>query len=112
MVPGHGAEAGASLCSHDDVSKVDFTGGTSTGQAIGGLVGPQVKHYCAELGGNCPVVVFDDCDLEEAVNGVAFGAYVASGQTCVSAKRILVQDGTLGGGVGFLFVVRRRRRGD
>ena len=54
-------------------------------------VGPNVAHYCAELGGNCPVSVFADCDLDEAVNGVAFGAFVASGQTCVSAKRILVQ---------------------
>jgi acyl-CoA reductase-like NAD-dependent aldehyde dehydrogenase len=53
-----------------------------------------VKHYCAELGGNCPVLVFADCDLAEAVDGVAFGAFVAAGQTCVSAKRILVQDGT------------------
>lgn len=50
----------------------------------------QVKHYCAELGGNAPVLVFDDADVEEAVNGVAFAAFVASGQTCVSAKRVLV----------------------
>ena len=52
------------------------------------------QHYTAELGGNAAVVVFDDCPngVDAAVNGIAFAAYVASGQTCVSAKRILVQD--------------------
>jgi len=77
---------------HPDIVKVDLTGGTPTGQAIGALAGKGVKHYCAELGGNAPVLVFDDFDIDQAVNGVAFGAFVASGQTCVSAKRILVQE--------------------
>lgn len=54
----------------------------------------KVKPYCAELGGNAPVLVFDDIrSVEEAVNGVAFASFVASGQTCVSGKRILVQKG-------------------
>jgi len=67
------------------------TGGTAAGRIIGAAAGARVKHYCAELGGNAPVLVFGDVDVEEAVNGVAFAAFVASGQTCVSAKRILVQ---------------------
>lgn len=84
--------AGKALAEHPDIAKLDFTGGTATGKAIGAAVGANVKHYCAELGGNCPVIVFADCDVTEAVNGVAFGAFVASGQTCVSAKRILVEE--------------------
>lgn len=92
VVPGYGHDAGAALAGHTTIAKVDFTGGTSTGQAIGKLAGANVKHYCAELGGNCPVIIFPDADVEEAVNGVAFGAYVASGQTCVSAKRILIHE--------------------
>ena len=93
VVTGLGPVAGRALCEHDDVVKIDFTGGTAAGKAIGALAGAKVKHYCAELGGNAPVIVFDDCaDIDEAVNGVAFAAFVASGQTCVSAKRILIQE--------------------
>ena len=51
-----------------------------------------MRHYCAELGGNAPVVVFADSQLDAAVNGAAFGAFVAAGQTCVSAKRLLIED--------------------
>ena len=87
---GLGEVAGKALVEHPHVAKVDFTGGTAAGRVIGALAGAQVKHYCAELGGNAPVLVFDDADIDEAVNGVAFAAFVASGQTCVSAKRILV----------------------
>ena len=87
---GLGGVAGKALVEHADVAKIDFTGGTPAGRVIGALAGAQVKHYCAELGGNAPVLVFDDADVEEAVNGVAFAAFVASGQTCVSAKRVLV----------------------
>jgi phenylacetaldehyde dehydrogenase len=87
---GLGVVAGRALVEHPSVAKIDFTGGTAVGRDIGALAGAHVKHYCAELGGNAPVLVFDDVDMEEAVNGVAFAAFVASGQTCVSAKRILV----------------------
>ena len=86
VVPGYGHVAGAALAEDPNIEKLDFTGGTPVGQVIGTAVGKNVRHYCAELGGNCPVLIFDDTDLEEAVNGVAFGAYVANGQTCVSAK--------------------------
>lgn len=63
---------------------------------IGAAVGAQAKHFCAELGGNAPVVVFADAaempgGLKQAVDGVAFAAFVAAGQTCVSAKRILIE---------------------
>ncbi|KAJ1461479.1 aldehyde dehydrogenase domain-containing protein [Pelagophyceae sp. CCMP2097] len=90
VVPGHGHVAAAALAAHRDVARIDFTGGDVAGSKIGALVGGRAASFCAELGGNAPVLVFDDVDLEEAVNGVAFGAFVAAGQTCVSAKRIFV----------------------
>jgi acyl-CoA reductase-like NAD-dependent aldehyde dehydrogenase len=93
VVPGCGAAAGKVLTEHPDVVKLDLTGGTETGYRIGEAAGRQAKHFTAELGGNAAVMVFADCkSVDVAVNGVAFAAYVASGQTCVSAKRILIQD--------------------
>eukprot|EP01079_Euglenida_sp_SAG-EU17-18_P012311 gene12311-2246_t len=91
VVPGYGGSAGKTLMEHPDVVKLDLTGGTDTGRAVGACAGHHLKHYTAELGGNAPVIVFDDCEVQQAVNGAAFAGFVASGQTCVSGKRILVQ---------------------
>lgn len=84
--------------------------GTSTGRDLGSIVGSNLAAYTAELGGKvriqssysfyhgdtdiwqAPIVVFNDADLLSAVNGVAFASFVASGQTCVSGARIIVQD--------------------
>jgi acyl-CoA reductase-like NAD-dependent aldehyde dehydrogenase len=96
VVSGEGSIAGEALVKHPLIERVDFTGGTSTGTRIAVAMAEagRVKPYCAELGGNAPIVVFDDVrSVDEAVNGVAFAAFVASGQTCVSGKRILVQRG-------------------
>lgn len=91
VVPSDGPTAGRVMTSHPDMVKLDLTGGTETGYKIGAAAGAQAKRMTAELGGNAAVVVFDDCSsVDNAVNGVAFAAFVASGQTCVSAKRILV----------------------
>jgi acyl-CoA reductase-like NAD-dependent aldehyde dehydrogenase len=94
VVPSKDVEAGKVMMTHPDMVKLDLTGGTSTGHIIGEGAGKAVKHFTAELGGNAPVLVFEDAPgdtIDRAVNGVAFAAFVASGQTCVSAKRILVQ---------------------
>ena len=94
VVPSVDAEAGEVLTSHPDVRKVDLTGGNATGRILGEGAGRSVKAYTAELGGNAPILVFDDApSVDAAVNGVAFAAFVASGQTCVSAKRIIVAEG-------------------
>jgi acyl-CoA reductase-like NAD-dependent aldehyde dehydrogenase len=96
VVSGRGAVIGEALVKHPLVEKVDFTGGTDTGTRIAAAMAEagKVKPYCAELGGNAPIVVFDDVrSVDEAVNGVTFAGFVASGQTCVSGKRILVQRG-------------------
>ncbi|CAE7721287.1 gbsA [Symbiodinium sp. CCMP2592] len=95
VVPGEGPEAGGALARHERVERVDFTGGTETGLLIQRTMAEagRVRAYCAELGGNAPILVFSDTrSVQEAVDGVAFAAFVASGQTCVSGKRILVQN--------------------
>ena len=56
-------------------------------------MGSNLAAYTAELGGKAPIVVFDDADLESAVNGAAFASFIASGQTCVSGTRLIVQSG-------------------
>ncbi|KAF3911064.1 Omega-crystallin [Arthrobotrys entomopaga] len=92
VVPGYGATTGKALVSHPLVRKVDVTGGTVAGKAIGAIVGGNLAKYTAELGGKAPLVVFENADVQAAVNGIAFGAFIASGQTCVAATRIIVQD--------------------
>ena len=91
VVPGLGPDAALPLARHEGVARVDFTGGPAGGAAVGGAAGARGISYTAELGGHAPVLVFDDADVDEAVDGAAFAAFVASGQTCVSAKRVLVQ---------------------
>lgn len=66
--------------------------GTETGRAIGRIVGQNLASYTAELGGKAPIVVFDDADPQSAANGAAFACFIASGQTCVSGTRLIVQD--------------------
>ncbi|KAG8701514.1 hypothetical protein FRC08_004044 [Ceratobasidium sp. 394] len=65
---------------------------TAAGRAIGATVGKNLASYTAELGGKAPIVVFGDADLQAAVNGAAFACFVASGQTCVSGTRLIVED--------------------
>ncbi|ELU40876.1 betaine aldehyde dehydrogenase [Rhizoctonia solani AG-1 IA] len=66
--------------------------GTAAGRAIGSTVGKNLASYTAELGGKAPIVVFGDADLEASVNGAAFACFVATGQTCVSGTRLIVED--------------------
>ncbi|KAI3395640.1 hypothetical protein diail_1005 [Diaporthe ilicicola] len=96
VLPGYGATTGAALCGHPLVRKVDVTGGTAAGRAIGALAGRNLAKFTAELGGKAPLVVFKDAHVDLAVNGIAFGAFVASGQTCVAATRIIVERPVLG----------------
>ncbi|ESK94475.1 aldehyde dehydrogenase [Moniliophthora roreri MCA 2997] len=93
VLPGFGTTTGKAIVSNPLIRKVDVTAGTQTGRILGSIVGSNLASYTAELGGKAPIVVFNDADMESAVNGVAFAAFVASGQTCVSGARIIVQDG-------------------
>ncbi|POS69618.1 aldehyde dehydrogenase [Diaporthe helianthi] len=102
VLPGYGASTGAALVSHRLVRKVDVTGGTVAGRAIGRIAGGNLAKFTAELGGKAPLVVFKEAHVDAAVNGIAFGAFVASGQTCVAATRIIVEKSILEAVVGKL----------
>ena len=95
VVCGNGATTGKALVEHSLVKKVDVTGGTPAGRAIGAIAGKNLAHFTAELGGKAPLVVFEQANVDLAVNGIAFGSFIASGQTCVAATRIIVQNSIL-----------------
>ncbi|KAI1811958.1 aldehyde dehydrogenase [Poronia punctata] len=102
VLPGYGNITGRALVQHPLVRKVDVTGGTAAGRAIGGIVGGNLARYTAELGGKAPLVVFKGADLRLAVNGVAFGSFIASGQTCIASTRIIVENKVLDEVLGLL----------
>ena len=91
VLPGYGAKTGKLLVSHPMIKKVDVTGGTPSGRAIGAIAGQNLAAFTAELGGKAPVIVTKHADVDAAANGVAFGAFIASGQTCIAATRIIVE---------------------
>ena len=84
---------GRELTSNPTVRKLGFTGSTEVGKLLMAQCAGQVKKVSLELGGNAPFIVFDDADLDAAVAGALLCKYRNSGQTCISANRILVQDG-------------------
>jgi acyl-CoA reductase-like NAD-dependent aldehyde dehydrogenase len=91
VVTGLGPTTGKALAEHPDLNKFVLTGGTDAGRIVGGLAGRNLARQTLELGGKTPVLVFDDYDLEQAVNYAAFGAFVGAGQTCICASRHIVQ---------------------
>jgi succinate-semialdehyde dehydrogenase/glutarate-semialdehyde dehydrogenase len=84
---------GGELTGNPAVRKLGFTGSTAVGKLLMAQCARQVKKVSLELGGNAPFLVFDDADLDEAVAGALICKFRNSGQTCISANRILVQDG-------------------
>ena len=92
IVPGLGPEAGQAMCKHPSVRKVDLTGGTSTGRAVGAAAGANLAGVVTELGGKAPMIIWDDADITQAVNGCAFATFVASGQTCIMGARLLIHE--------------------
>ena len=92
-ISGDAVEVGKTLCESDIVRKLSFTGSTQVGRILMQQCAPTIKKLSLELGGNAPVVVFDDANLEQAVQGIMASKYRNSGQTCVCANRIYIQDG-------------------
>lgn len=86
-------EIGQVLCSSPVVRKISFTGSTRVGRLLMKQSSDTIKKLSLELGGNAPVLVFDDADLDLAVQGVIASKFKVSGQTCVCANRIFVQGG-------------------
>jgi succinate-semialdehyde dehydrogenase/glutarate-semialdehyde dehydrogenase len=84
---------GGELTSNPLVRKLSFTGSTAVGKLLMGQCAGTVKKLSLELGGNAPFIVFDDADLDAAVEGAIASKYRNTGQTCVCANRLLVQDG-------------------
>jgi len=92
VIPGFGKEAGNALVSHPDIDKIAFTGSTKTGQLIMQTASKNVTDVSLELGGKSPNIVFEDANIEHAVNGSMFGIFFAQGQVCASGTRLFVQD--------------------
>ena len=93
IVTGSAKEIGAELTSNPTVKKITFTGSTEIGKLLMEQAASTVKKVSMELGGNAPFVVFDDADLDRAVEGAVAAKYRNAGQTCVCTNRFLVQDG-------------------
>jgi succinate-semialdehyde dehydrogenase/glutarate-semialdehyde dehydrogenase len=86
-------DIGKVLCSSDVVRHLSFTGSTEVGRILAAQCAPTVKKISLELGGNAPFIVFDDADLDSAVEGAMVSKYRNAGQTCVCANRFYVQAG-------------------
>ena len=89
LVHGTGREAGEPLCAHPDVRAISFTGSTATGNRIVKAAG--LKKFSMELGGKSPFVIFDDADLERALDAAVFMIFSNNGERCTAGSRILVQ---------------------
>jgi len=92
VVTGSATEIGGELTSNPIVRKLSFTGSTETGKLLMAQCASTVKKLSLELGGNAPFIVFDDADLDAAVEGAILSKYRNTGQTCVCANRLLVHD--------------------
>ena len=92
VVTGPAEEIGRELTANPQVRKLSFTGSTATGKVLMAQCASTVKKISLELGGNAPFIVFDDADLDAAVEGAIASKYRNTGQTCVCANRIFVQD--------------------
>ncbi|MDR1646996.1 MAG: NAD-dependent succinate-semialdehyde dehydrogenase [Zoogloeaceae bacterium] len=93
IVTGKAREIGAEMTSNPTVKKLSFTGSTEIGRLLMAQSAPTLKKLSLELGGNAPFIVFDDADLDLAVEGALASKFRNSGQTCVCANRLLVQAG-------------------
>lgn len=92
IVTGHGDPCGRVLTSHPLVARVSFTGGPEAARHVIGNTRENFAEISLELGGKSPFIVFEDADLESAVNGAVSGIFAASGQSCVAGSRLIVHE--------------------
>ena len=90
VVTGYGSEVGDYLVCSPDVDKISFTGSVTTGMMISQKAG--MKKVTLELGGNDPLIILNDADIDNAVKGVINGAFLNAGQVCMGVKRVIVQE--------------------
>ena len=106
LVTGPGAVVGDEIAGHPLVAGVGFVGSTETGRSVARRAAG--KHVMLELGGNGPIVIFDDADLQRAAEGTITGCFLCAGQSCTAGERILVQRGIQD---RFLETLQQRRAG-
>ncbi len=92
VLPGPGSEVGAYLAEHPGVDKIAFTGETETGRQIMRAAASNLKRISLELGGKSPNIVFDDADIDHAINGSLFAIFYSAGQSCEARSRLFVQE--------------------
>ena len=93
VITGPAQEIGGTLTASDKVRKLSFTGSTEVGRILMGQCAPTIKKLSLELGGNAPFIVFDDADIDAAIEGAIVSKYRNAGQTCVCANRLYIQAG-------------------
>jgi betaine-aldehyde dehydrogenase len=93
VVTGHGEPVGQRIAEHNDIDMVSFTGSTRVGKSIVAASAGNLKKVSLELGGKNPLIVFNDADLEAAVDAARLGAFFNMGECCNSSSRVLVQEG-------------------
>ncbi len=89
--PGRSGEVGDELVTDKRVRRITFTGSTDVGREMAGKCGKQLKKITLELGGNDPVIILNDADIDYAVNATTFGRFMHQGQVCMNSKRIIVE---------------------
>ncbi|MBL4740413.1 MAG: aldehyde dehydrogenase family protein [Sneathiella sp.] len=92
IVTGHG-QTGEAIVGHDDVNKIAFTGSTEVGRKIRKQTAGSGKHLTLELGGKSPFIVFEDADIDSAIEGVVDAIWFNQGQVCCAGSRLLIQEG-------------------
>src|SRR5215204_6012136 len=90
LINGHGADIGAALVGHPDVRLISFTGSTATGRIIAEQCARDNKIVSLEMGGKNAIIVMDDADIDNAVEGAVWGAFGTSGQRCTASSRLIV----------------------
>ncbi len=93
IITGKASEIAAEMCENPKLRKITFTGSTAVGKRLASAAAAHMKRVSMELGGNAPFIVFDDADLDAAVEGAMISKFRNTGQTCVCANRFLVQSG-------------------
>jgi betaine-aldehyde dehydrogenase len=90
VLPGSGSIVGDRIVRHPDIGKVAFTGGTNTGRGIALIAADKLMPVSLELGGKSPTIVFADADIDHAINGVMYGIFSSTGQSCIAGSRLFV----------------------
>lgn len=90
VLPGRGSVVGDAIVCHPGVGKVSFTGGTRTGRMVAHTAAEKLMPVSLELGGKSPTIVLADADIEQAINGIMYGIFSSTGQSCIAGSRLFV----------------------